>query len=103
MNRIREHWKDNGTPFYFHFNDGHNIVHLDAYTCQKYDTVVVDERGLTALDTLVDVSCIYRALQRVDDGFVRSAVLDALSQVVNNTNYIVSLNLNSKSYDKSKF
>lgn len=101
MNRIRQNWKDNGIPFYFHFNNGHDIVHLDAFTCQFYDTVIVDERGLTALDTLVDVSCIYRALQRCDDGLVKSAVLDALTSVISNTNYIVSLNKKSKSYDKS--
>ena len=91
MNTIRKGWRENGTPFFFHFRNGSQFIHLDEQTCQKYDSVSLDEYGHTCLDSLVDVSYIYRCLQRVDDALVKSSVLDALQLVINNTNYIFSI------------
>lgn len=97
MNRIRKHWKNNGTPFYFFFNNGHERTFLDTFTTSLYDKVIVDDdNGLTAMDTLVDVRHVIKSLESVDDPLVKSSVLDVLSHVVDNTKYIVSLYYKNK-------
>lgn len=89
MNKIRKFWKDNGTPFFFHSNFGSDYVHLSADTCLKYDKVVVDDDGLTAMDTLVDIAAIDAALQRVSDKMVISSVKDALKYCFDTVSYVV--------------
>ena len=93
MNRIRKNWKNNGTPFYFYFNTGHERIYLDSFMTSQYDKVVVDDKGLTAMDTLVDIRHVLKSLAHVDDTLLKTSVIEALSSVYDNLKSIVSLNL----------
>lgn len=89
MNKIRKSWKRDN--FFFHFKVGSDYVHLNHETCARYDKVVVQDDGLTAKDTLVDIVWIQRALCSVQDDLVRSSVEEALLYVFNSVQYIVNL------------
>lgn len=101
MNKIRKFWKDNGTPFFFHVKmPNGDYFHLNESTCRKYDTVVIQDDGCTAMDCLVDLMCIYSSLDKCQDDLVISHVSQSLLDVLNILNYIVSIHLKSKNYDK---
>lgn len=91
MNKIRKSWKDNGTPFFFTFNDGHTRTFLDQFRCSEFDKIQVQDDGCTAMDTLVDIRCVVKALDRCQDNLVISCVRSALSDVLNNLMYITQL------------
>lgn len=92
MNKIRQNWSNNGTPFFFHFQKADSgYIHIDSARCLAYDAVSVTSDGITAMDCLVDIRHIDKSLERCSDPLVISTVKDALEYCINTVNYLVSI------------